>query len=156
MNQCKFKKSPNKHQCVLCKCNHRSDSLICSKTKNVMQKIIISFTTRENEIMNRKMNQNNNQNQKDNNYAVKIKTIQTNIYRHKSKILTNKNSTSSLLNIKYCEDLEKEPFLTDTVDSNSKTNQGGYRSFHSLEKTHETLNKEFPKLSSKLIQLSNK
>ncbi|ETO21193.1 hypothetical protein RFI_16011 [Reticulomyxa filosa] len=37
--QCKFKKSPTKYQCVLCKGNHRSDSLICPKTQDVRQKL---------------------------------------------------------------------------------------------------------------------
>ncbi|ETO12526.1 hypothetical protein RFI_24849 [Reticulomyxa filosa] len=71
--QCKFKKSPKKHHCVLCKGNHRSDSLICPKTKDIRQKLGISFTRRENEIINRKMNQINNHNQKDKTTAVSIK-----------------------------------------------------------------------------------
>ncbi|ETO25032.1 hypothetical protein RFI_12111 [Reticulomyxa filosa] len=60
---------------MLCKGNHRSDSLICPKTKDIRQKLGISFVRRENEIINRKMNQNNNQNQKDNNYAIKMMNV---------------------------------------------------------------------------------
>ncbi|ETO27720.1 hypothetical protein RFI_09412 [Reticulomyxa filosa] len=70
--QCKFKKSPKKHHCVLCKGNHRSDSLLCPKTKDVRQKLAISFT-------------------KCNNSTVKNQDkSQANTYRHKFKILTNK------------------------------------------------------------------
>ncbi|ETO08755.1 hypothetical protein RFI_28631, partial [Reticulomyxa filosa] len=71
--QCKFKKSPKKYQCVLCKGNHRSDSLICPKTQEIRQKLGIAFTRRENEIINRKKDQNNNQNQKGNHAAAKPK-----------------------------------------------------------------------------------
>ncbi|ETO03151.1 hypothetical protein RFI_34259, partial [Reticulomyxa filosa] len=72
--QCKFKKSPTKYQCVLCKGNHRSDSLICPKTQDVRQKLGIAFTRRETEIIERKKQQNNNQKQQYNNTTIKIKT----------------------------------------------------------------------------------
>ncbi|ETO06867.1 hypothetical protein RFI_30525, partial [Reticulomyxa filosa] len=73
-DQCKFKKSPKKHHCVLCKGNHRSDSLICPKTKDIRHKLGISFTRRENEIINKKTNQANSQNQNNNKSVIKFKT----------------------------------------------------------------------------------
>ncbi|ETO09968.1 hypothetical protein RFI_27410 [Reticulomyxa filosa] len=86
--QCKFKKSPKKHYCVLCKGNHISDLLICIKTKD-------------------KNESKQQPNQNDNNSALKIRQIQANTYRHKFKILTNKN----YIQIKNNQTMQKKNFF---------------------------------------------
>ncbi|ETO03477.1 hypothetical protein RFI_33930, partial [Reticulomyxa filosa] len=48
---CRFKKNTKKYRCVLCKGQHRSDSLMCPKTQQVREQIGIKYTRHEQKII---------------------------------------------------------------------------------------------------------